>query len=106
MMSTENIVGLYFIENENDFRVTARLVKYIDSVLKHSPKLLMSREMIQDLAMQTSLYADVVIESEIIKLYDEESYTKMSKEDIEIASIKIPNIISFNRDMKISEILE
>lgn len=106
MMNTENIVGMYYIENENDFRITARLVKYIDSVLKHSPKLLLSREMIQDLAMQTSFDTDIVIESEIIKLYNDENYTKMSKEDIEIASIKIPDIIRFNRDMKISEILQ
>lgn len=105
-MNTENIVGIYYIENEKNFRVTARLVKYIDSVLKHSPKLLMSREMIQDLAMQTNMDIDSLISSEIINLYEERNYTKMSKEDIEIASIKIPNIISFNRDMKISEIIK
>ncbi len=104
-LMSNNILGMYYIENENDFRVNVRLVKYINQVLKHSPKLLLSREIVQDLKAYTE-YVDKIIESELIKLYNDESYTKMYKEDIEIASIQIPSIISFNRDMKISEILQ
>jgi hypothetical protein len=107
---SNNILGFYTILTENDFRVNVRLVKYINQVLKHSPKFLLSREIAQDLKAHTEYFATPtlvkIIESELIKLYNDESYTKMSKEDIEIASIEIPGIISFNRDMKISEILQ
>jgi hypothetical protein len=98
-------LGLYFMENPTDMRISVRLVKWFDSNLYHSPKLLISREMVQDLSAQTSIDADIILTKEILEMYNDSDYIIMNLEDIKIASSKISGLTDYIRDMKINSIL-
>ena len=101
---SSNFIGMYScFENQLDFNVRVRLVKYENGVLYHTTPLKISREMIQDL----KLYG-IDVEYQVLETLksEERPFFEMSEQDIKHASNQIQNLFPIIRDMKIRKILQ
>lgn len=90
-------------ENQLDFNVRVRLVKYENGVLYHTNPLKISREMIQDLKAY-----GVDVEYQVLETLksEERPFFEMSEQDIKHASNQIIELKEVFRDMKIRKILQ
>ena len=101
---SSNIIGMYScFENQLDFNVRVRLVKYENGILYHTSPLKISREMIQDLKAY-----GVDVELEVYQMFKTENhpYFEMAQKDIDHASTQISELKEVFRDMRIRKILD
>ena len=100
---SSNIIGMYScFENQLDFNLRVRMVKYENGLLYHTAPLKISREMIEDLKAY-----GVDAEMEVYQMFKTENhrYFEMTQKDIDHASTQISELKEVFRDMKIRKIL-
>ena len=100
---SNNIIGMYScFENQLDFNLRVRMVKYENGLLYHTAPLKISREMIEDLKAY-----GVDAEMEVYQMFKTENhrYFEMTQKDIDHASTQILELKEVFRDMKIRKIL-
>ena len=100
---SSNIIGMYScFENQLDFNLRVRMVKYENGFLYHTAPLKISREMIEDLKAY-----GVDAEMEVYQMFKTENhrYFEMTQKDIDHASTQILELKEVFRNMKIRKIL-